>query len=102
LEIVPFISTRDDFLISKVTKLLLGDLVNMPLAKGTSSGSRSPADASRRPAKKRITDEEWLSHKEPIGRLYLDEGKDVRDVRDTMRREYGFEAQYVHGAMHSG
>jgi len=31
-------------------------------------------------------------HKDNIGRLYLDEGKDVRDVRDTMKRNYSFEA----------
>ena len=47
----------------------------------------------RRPAKKRITDEEWLRHKTSISRLYLDEGKDVKDVRDTMKRQFDFEAQ---------
>jgi len=51
------------------------------------------AEPLRRPAKKRITDDEWLRHKNSISRLYLDEGKDVKDVRDTMKRQYDFEAQ---------
>lgn len=67
----------------------------MPTSKASSSasGDRSQLDSVRRPTKKRITDEEWLMHKDNIGRLYLDEGKDVRDVRDTMKRDYSFEAQ---------
>jgi hypothetical protein len=65
----------------------------MPMSKGSSSGERTQLDSLRRPTKKRITDEEWLMHKDNIGRLYLDEGKDVRDVRDTMKRNFSFEAQ---------
>ena len=64
----------------------------MPYSKGSSS-EKSLAEAARRATKKRITDEEWLLHKESIARLYIDEGKDVREVRDTMKREFGFEAQ---------
>jgi Clr5 domain len=66
----------------------------MPYSKGSSS-EKSLAEAARRATKKRITDEEWLLHKESIARLYIDEGKDVREVRDTMKREFGFEAQWV-------
>jgi hypothetical protein len=46
-----------------------------------------------RTTKKRISDEEWQIHKDNIERLYLDEGRDVREVRDTMKRDYGFDAQ---------
>jgi len=67
-------------------------LLGMPTSKGSGS-DRGQIDGTRRATKKRITDEEWLVHKENIARLYLDEGKDVRDVRDTMKREFGFEAQ---------
>jgi hypothetical protein len=66
--------------------------MGMPTPTG-SSPKRTLPENGRRPTKKRITDEEWLLHKESIGRLYLDEGKDVKDVRNTMKREFGFEAQ---------
>ena len=39
------------------------------------------AESSKKGAKKRITDDEWAVHRTTIGRLYLDEGKDVREVR---------------------
>jgi hypothetical protein len=51
------------------------------------------AESSKKGAKKRITDDEWAVHRTTISRLYLDEGKDVREVRDIMKREFGFEAQ---------
>jgi len=54
---------------------------------------RSGPTAKARTSKKRITDDEWLSHKANIERLYLEEGRDVREVRDTMKREFAFEAQ---------
>jgi len=45
-----------------------------------------------RTTKKRISDEEWMLHKDSIERLYLDEGRDVREVRDTMKRDFNFDA----------
>ncbi|KAF2672673.1 hypothetical protein BT63DRAFT_409768 [Microthyrium microscopicum] len=57
-----------------------------------SRGGGGDRSSSGRTTKKRISDEEWVSHKEAIERLYLDEGRDVREVRDTMKRDYGFEA----------
>jgi hypothetical protein len=57
------------------------------------SSVRSGAERPGRTTKKRISDEEWQIHKDNIERLYLDEGRDVREVRDTMKRDYGFDAQ---------
>jgi Clr5 domain len=58
-----------------------------------SFSSPMAAESSKRAPKKRITDDEWLSFKTTIGKLYLDEGKDVKEVRDTMKRDFGFDAQ---------
>jgi Clr5 domain len=59
----------------------------------SSAVEQSLAESSKRAAKKRISDEEWAVNRGNISRLYLDEGKDVREVRDIMKREFGFEAQ---------
>jgi hypothetical protein len=66
-----------------------------PLSTTTREGpaDNPMAESSKKGAKKRITDDEWAVHRTTIGRLYLDEGKDVREVRDIMKREFGFEAQ---------
>lgn len=68
----------------------------MPNGSATSSVRSATGERpAARTAKKRISDDEWQMHKDNIERLYLDEGRDVREVRDTMKRDYGFDAQYV-------
>ena len=56
------------------------------------SSSAGPSNRSRG-GRRRITEEEWLQHRDTIEQLYLDEGKDVKEVRNIMIQEYDFEAQ---------
>jgi hypothetical protein len=42
------------------------------------------------------TEECWVSHRDIIERLYLEENKTLKEVMEKMEREYKFKATYVH------
>lgn len=37
---------------------------------------------------------EWSRHKAAIARLYIDEGRTLKEVKDILYRDYGFKASY--------
>jgi hypothetical protein len=53
----------------------------------------TPPEPSRRATKKRITEDEWSSYKTEINKLYIDQNKDVKEVRDILKKNWGFDAQ---------
>jgi hypothetical protein len=55
------------------------------------SSSAGPSRSSR--GRRRITEEEWMQQKDIIEQLYLEEGKDVKEVRNIMIQDHDFEAQ---------
>jgi hypothetical protein len=66
------------------------------MATGSSSslsGLTGRRGSRLRTSKKRISDDEWQEQKEVIERLYLDDGKDVKGVREIMKADFGFDAQ---------
>jgi hypothetical protein len=45
--------------------------------------------------KLRVPAAEWERHKESIGRHYIEQNLTLKEIRDLMRRSYGFEATYL-------
>ena len=50
---------------------------------------------NRQPRQHRHTDEEWERYEQKIKRLYIDEGKALREVKKIMAREHDFNPSYV-------
>jgi len=54
---------------------------------------------NRQPRQHRHTDEEWEKHEQKIKRLYLDEGKSLKEVKKIMSREHDFNPSYVSASL---
>jgi Clr5 domain len=56
----------------------------------------SPSDIPYRQKEVRwVTTEEWLAQRTNIKRLYLDQGRTLKEVMGIIENKYGFKATYV-------
>lgn len=71
-----------------------------PISSGSSSEGMSPPTkvppkAGGGTARGTAKDQLWTEYKETIRRLYMDEGKTLKEIIDVMEMQHNFKASYV-------
>jgi hypothetical protein len=76
--------TRDGSLGAEIHGSLAMEDVQNEQASGDSKGKSTKRTANS------YSTEEWKIHRPTITKMYFDEGRTLKEVRDYLEREYGF------------